>query len=193
MRAFSLIAAAVAVMFSASFANADSVNFSVEGIASWDAPGDADNLTFTVEVGAADTLTGVSWDVGIDPQGASWYSEANFAFEGITVTPSGDQEASDGGPRFYESGGVQLFADLGIADVALTDSNGDGSNDITLEFFESFDDADGVIDAFWLDGTAGTNPSGLGGIDFHVSTVPEPSSAVLITLLGLGFARRRNR
>lgn len=188
---------AIALMAFASVATAQNItNVSVEGIASWDLVGDTDNVILTVEVGSDTELTGVAWDVGIDPLGASWYSEASIDIGGgaVQLAPgAADGFATTGAPIFYDSGGIVSFAGAGLPNLVLSDSNGDGSNDFTIEFFDSFDDVTDDIDAFWLDGPGGANPSGLGGFDFETTAVPEPASAICFTMLGLGLVARRRR
>ena len=77
----------------------------------------------------------------------------------------------------------------------MGDADNDGFADFTLEFFESFDDVADAVDADWSNGIAGTNPSGLGGLDFsvNVNAIPEPGSLALLASAGIGLIARRRR
>ncbi|MGK0190068.1 MAG: hypothetical protein ACI9R3_005888 [Verrucomicrobiales bacterium] len=164
-------------------------NVSIDGIDSWDGLGDPSNTILTVEVGSATTITGIAWDVQLGTIGASWLSEATYSINNVqSVTPFNQDSP---GVASTDSGGILDLTDNGLPDITLTDSNGDFSNDFTLEFHESFDDVPGAVDANWSNGTAGTNPSGLGGLDFVL--VPEPSSTALVMISGFAFLMRRRR
>lgn len=201
MRATTLICTIVLMAALATSANASIINVSVDGVVSWDGPGAGGNTILTVEVGQYTELTAISWDVGIESVGGSWLSEAVFSVDGgdgvvdFTVTPGTGDNFS--GSMNYDSDGFIVLADVGIANVLLGDSNGDNSNDFTLEFYESFDDNSGAADAFWSNGTADTNPSGMGGLDFRAAggpVIPEPSTLFIfgaLSLIGTTIFSRR--
>jgi hypothetical protein len=137
---------------------------------SCDGPGAPCNLSFFLDLGdglgcAGDAvdLTGLGWDLTIETVGASWLSEAVIGFQApagtqlFNLTPGiNDQNA---GTAFYSSGGiVDLVAVLGSAPELP-------SGVLTLEFYESFDDVSGVIDANYL------HPSEL-TLEFECSAEP---------------------
>ena len=190
---------AILAMTMVSFAQAQTItNFDTTGVTTIDGLGDPDNNVFIIETGTTNTLfTGVGWDVGITPIDASWYSEANFgvgatgATATVTVAPgTADGFAGDGILVNYDSAGIIDLVGIGL-DFTIFDSNGDGSTDFQLEFFESFDDTDGIAEATFSNGTAGTNASGFGGLDFRTEAVPEPASFAALGLVGFGLLRRR--
>ena len=127
------------------------------------------------------TIDSISWDIDIDPQGLSWYSEAalnlevdGVDFQTIQFLPD-DDFANDGIVR--NATGTVDFTTGGVAGTGVQFA------DLDYEFFELFDDGgDTVRDAF-LTGSI--------SVTFTHGTVPEPSSAILLAGLGLGLIRRR--
>lgn len=119
------------------------------------------------------TIDDIAWDVEVDPQGGSWYEEAavdlfvDGASIGIIQFLPGENFSNDGTahPASGNTGPLGNFATL------------------DFEFFELFNDGgDAVQDAF-INGSI--------TVTYTHSTVPEPTSAILLAGLGLGLIRRR--
>ncbi|TDR23159.1 hypothetical protein [Marinicella litoralis] len=130
------------------------LSFDLNGMESWDAFDDADNIIQNCLSGTA--ITGVGWtSVGITTEGASWLSEAGVLFTNSdgSADPNGVSLLFGAGDDFtgsgtYDSGGVVNLADVALADV---ESNVDGL--FVLQFFEDFDDVADTIDANYTGGT----------------------------------------
>ena len=185
-------AAGLVLAFSVGSASADVVVLDVGGLGAFscDGPGAPCNLTVTADLGSAlgapgadVNFDGLGWDLTIDTVGASWLSEAVISFQNPAGTEMFSLTAGvgDNFPGFmsYSSGGiVDLNSALGFTPLI-------GGGLLTIEFYESFDDVSGAIDAFYLD------PSFL---TFDVTlAVAEPAIVALFGfgLLGLAIARRR--
>lgn len=185
---------ATALSFSAAAANADVINFSVDGISSFDAPGDPDNVILTIDLaaelglasGSSVTVDGFGWDVTITPIGDSWYSEATAGFsdsaggQGINVSPgAADGNAGDGIPLAYTSGGILDLTDNGLSDIVLADGI------LLVEFSEGFDDIADTPDSTW---------GGSMDVSASKTVVPVPPAFLLLAsgLLSAGvFGRRK--
>jgi hypothetical protein len=164
------------------------VPYDVSNIESWDAQGSPNNILVMLDVAVAAglpsgtpmTMTGVGWDVTLQAFEPSWLSEISVLFdnssqdapEAIVLRP-GVADGAPGGPTAYSSGGVLDFGDdAGLDDIPLPDGV------LSMEFFESFDDAAGVIDGLWVSGT------------LTLAVVPEPVSLLLMGLGALVLRRR---
>ncbi|MCH2137293.1 MAG: hypothetical protein MK101_12075, partial [Phycisphaerales bacterium] len=135
----------------------------IAGIDSWDLYESANNETRTMIIPAGASITGVGWDnvtlSAIDP---SWGSEAGIMFHWendgepfagyISIFPDDD------GPGDY--GPATGFDDL-TQDWNFSDADGE----ILVEFFETYDDAEGVVDASWTGGSIYVVYDGGGGGD----------------------------
>ena len=130
------------------------LSFDLNGMESWDAEDDPDNIIENCLTGTA--ITGVGWsNVGVTSEGASWLSEPSVRMSNTdgAADPNwvslavgvGDDFAGSG---VYDSGGIVNFADIPLNDIT---SNGDGL--FVLHFFESFDDVADAIDANFTGGT----------------------------------------
>ena len=185
--------AAVLTMGLSGAASALEVTFDIGNLPSCDGPGapcnflgSADLGSFLGAPGAAVQLNSVGWDLTIETFGFSWLSEAVIDFQSplgtslFTLTAGvGDNFA---GVMSYNSGGqVDLLGALGFNPLI-----GDGT--LWLEFYESFDDVGGAVDALYLAGSTLT-------LDFTlVNDVSEPGILMLVGLglIGVAFARRRS-
>lgn len=137
----------------------------LSGAESWDALGSPNNQVAICITGGS--VTGIGWDnVGITTVGASWLSEATIMF-GTPTTPGQIQLApsgtnTPGSESGLSSGGIVDLTNISLPDIVL------GSDPLRLEFFESFDDAAGAVDANWDSGLLT-----IAGIDLQVATGPE--------------------
>mgnify|MGYP002395352840 CR=1 FL=1 len=112
------------------------------------------NSSQTVNIGENNRVIGFGYEVNIATFGGSWLSEASVA----VVTAEGDQAGlfvSPGvldefpGEEAYSSGGLILLSDAQIPAIAA-----DGSGDVYLEYYETFDDdlfGPLGVDAEWSD------------------------------------------
>lgn len=189
MKKITTAAAGLVLGLSMASASAVTVDVDLSGAYSCDLPGAPCNLTTTIDLtafaAAPIALTGVGWDVTIETVGASWLSEAVISLQNpvgselFTLTAGAGDNAP--GLASYSSGGIiDLNAALGFQPLIS-----DGM--LTLEFYESFDDVSGAIDAFYLDGSK---------LTLEFETFVAASEPTVLALLGLGlvgiaFARRR--
>lgn len=149
---------------------------SVDGI------GDTDNAVKFLNIGAGNTVNGIGWDVDLIAFAPSWRSEiAVFITDssgtgGFNLRPGADDD-SPGGPTTYTSDGrILKLANYQIPDVvALADGL------IRLEFYETYDDANGQTDGLWNSG------------DLFLQVIPTPASAGLLGLAGIGMLGRKRR
>jgi len=134
------------------------------GIESWDGLDDADNIIIELDIGAGNTMTGGSFDVGINAIDPSWLSEATVQFSdstgsadpnAINLAPGAGEDAP--GDMEFSSAGVIDFSDNGLPDIV---AGTDGI--LRLQFFESFDDAADTIDALWRNAATPALVAGLG-------------------------------
>lgn len=172
--------AATAALAAASFAAADSFVINVDGIESWDSAGSPNNTVLSFDVASAIGLpagsdviwTDLGWDVTIAPQGGSWYSEAAVGFDagGLSLRPGAADSFAGTDPLPY-AGSVN-FQDAFGDDFVIA------GGVLTLEFFESFDDAAGAIDALWTG-------------SLTLTVIPAPGAMALLGVAGLAGSRRR--
>jgi hypothetical protein len=172
--------AATAVLAAASFAAADTFVINVDGVESWDSEGSPNNTVLSFDVASAIGLpagtdviwTGAEWDVTITPQGGSWYSEAVVGFDtgNLSFAPGFGDDFSGTDPLSYS--GVVNFQEALGTDFLIA------GGVLTLEFYESFDDAVDTIDALW---------SG----SLTLTVIPAPGAMALLGVAGLAGTRRR--
>jgi len=125
----------------------------IAGTASWDSLNDPDNIRILQPLGNGAIMTGIGWDVTVTTAGASWQSEARMYFDGMDLDGSGLFLApgigvNTSGTGTFSSGGVIDLSDNAIPDIPILS---DGL--LHIQFYESFDDANNVIDANWVSGT----------------------------------------
>jgi hypothetical protein len=155
----------------------------LSGVNSWDTQGDSDNLfssfgMFGTLVGGGAQIMGVSWDVTIETVGASWLSEASIRLSNTADTASYTFAPGEGS----DFAGVMNFA--GSTDLVATgdDFTLNADSILTIEFFESFDDVDGAIDATYLTGST---------LTILYKPVPTPGALGLLGFGAIVGTRRR--
>jgi len=170
----------------ASASQASIFNQDVTGIASWDATGDPNNVIVMANLGGGNpaTMTGIGWDVILTTiHATSWLSEIRVRFSDsagggavFTLRP-GAGVNNPGGPQAFASGGIVDLTDAGLSDLVLPDGI------LKMQFEESFDDQNDVVDGEWTSGA----------LNIEYTAVPEPAS--LLVLAGavgaLALSRRR--
>lgn len=153
-------------------------------IASWDLLADPSNTVFALDLGGAQqaTVHGIGWDTTHRTEGASWLSEMRMYLDdnvapdnvGLFLTPG--VGSSTPGTASFSSGGIVDFSDNAIADIVLP------NGELRFDFHETFDDANDVIDGYWLEGSV---------ITLTMTIVPAPSALALLGLGGVVAGRRR--
>jgi hypothetical protein len=150
------------------------VTLDLSGINSWDLQGDASNETATIHWPMFNSVIGIGWDVRIETIGGSWLSEAVIGFEEeLYLTPGIGNDFA----------GTASFSSGGIIDLLSTGMDFQFSPDgiLDIEFFESFDDVDDQVDAFFAAGST---------IQVRFA-YPAPGSLALLGCAGIGATRRR--
>jgi len=121
----------------------------VTGIPSMDAIDDPDNIVLTTNLGYGAVITGIGWYNTIGTIGTSWRSEArtyyNIGGDGFFVTEGSSDNSP--GTNFYSSGGIIDLVAAGLK--YFTNLAGD----ISIQFYEGYDDYPGAADAYFLNGT----------------------------------------
>jgi len=146
----------------------------LSGLSSWDLLGDPDNTILSPFLLPHAHVFGIGWDVTIETVGTSWISEASIDFGGeLTLTPGAGNDFP--GTSTFSSGGIIDLVGTGL-DFFV---GADGILDI--EFFESFDDVDGGIDAIY----------GAGSTLQIQYIFPTPGGLAALGLAGLVAGRRR--
>ncbi|MDG1838684.1 MAG: PEP-CTERM sorting domain-containing protein [Phycisphaerales bacterium] len=179
----SVFVASAAFAATTGMAFAGSATFDIAGVMSYDSPGEALNHMINFDVGAGSEVTGVAWDnvVGDGLGGPSWGNEMTMGMQdegtsyvSLSFFPA-EGSATAGGIWGPAAGGSSTnLTDNGIA---FTSVNGNAS----LEFYEAYDDATGVVDAQYVSGT----------ITVYWTEVPAPGALALLGLAGLAGTRRR--
>ena len=170
-KSISLLAATAA----SSLAYGDVIEIDIAGVNSNDSFGAAINDTLTYDLGDI-VITGIGWDNVVgdgSPTGVSWGNEMNMAVNATTNVaffPSEGSGSAGGTWGPASSDGIIALSEA----LAL---NGDA---LTLEFYESYDDATGATDATYVSGT----------ITVEYSVVPAPGALALLGLAGMGRRRR---
>lgn len=134
------------------------VNVDISNMNSWDEEFDASNETPSFDIaslagfapGTEVTIVGIGWDVDIQVQGFSWFSEAilkigdELATPALFLQPGVGDDFDSMTPKHYSSGGILNFAMNGLPDLVLTDGVAQ------FELYELFDDVPDAIDATYL-------------------------------------------
>ena len=167
----------------AAIATADSITLDLAGVNSNDNFGSPNNDMSLIALGDV-TITGIGWDNVVgngDDTGVTWGNEMTMAvvdsgdLNGVFISffPAEGSATAGGvwGPA--SSGGIIDLASQGLAFNTTSGS-------LLVEFFESYNDADGATDAHYESGTVTIEYS-----------VPAPGALALLGLAGLAGGRRR--
>jgi subtilisin family serine protease len=112
--------------------------------------GDPDNSIVTLNIGAGNAMTGLSYDTTIETVGTSWLSESQVTFSSsaasadpnaINLAPSGTNSS---GIETDSSGGVFAFADYALPNVV---AGADGI--LRFEWNETYTDPGAIPNAIW--------------------------------------------
>lgn len=158
----------------------------VAGTPSIDRLGSANNALRFVWIGPGNEITGIGWDVVLQTVApGSWRDDMRVLFSNSVYDPflsffavPGSDEGP-GGPAAYSSGGVLSVP----PSYPVVQARLDGL--VRLEFFESFEDAPGLIDGLWLEGQLVIQTR------FPIPAVVSPGGACLFGLSGLLVRRQR--
>lgn len=163
------------------------VPIDVAGAISLDGENAPGNTTIFLRLGAGVVFNSIGWDVNLTAFGTSWRRDLSVRVSnssgqgGFYLFPSAD--ASPGGPTNYRSvddqGNFTIFklAHYNISDIVLL---GDGL--LMLHFFDLNDDAPGVADGLWGEGSR-----------LFYQVIPSPAGVGLLALAGLPALRRKRR
>ena len=170
-KSISLLAATAA----SSLAYGDVIEIDIAGVNSNDNYGAEINEVLSYDLGDI-VITGIGWDNVVgdgSPTGVSWGNEMSMAVSDgafVSFFPSEGSGSAGGvwGPASSD-GIIALGEALALNGAALT-----------LEFYESYDDAGGATDAFYQSGT----------ITVEYTVVPAPGALALLGLAGMGRRRR---
>jgi hypothetical protein len=181
--------AGVALLLSASMAQAGLITLDVTGVTSNGQLGSAGNTVLTVDLnqalgttaGSEVTITGIGWDVVISTLGFSWIDEALVEFQdtsgngllvlrpGLGDDRSGTETFSSGGIFDLVASGIEVVLNKGI---------------LVLEFAEEFSDNDGT-DAVW--GAAASTANAVNAFSALNDVPPQTSTLTLeVSVDGIG-------
>lgn len=160
----------VAILSLAAIAGTAMADTSVDisGVASVNPLGDPTNVVLVISTGIPGVeITSIEWDLFYTPISPSWTDEPNWSFAGGAYNwDMGDH------------GGTSSSTPIALAGSEATSFFADGAGDVTIEFWEDFNDFGGP-DGFYDRGT------------ITLKFVPAPASAALLGLGGLVATRRR--
>jgi hypothetical protein len=150
----------------------------ISGYESIDNQGSPNNQIAEFFVGPFQDIFAIEWDVNLTTIGGSWAEEAAISFGGgdVVLTP-GFRDSFPVTNANYSSDGIVNLQDQGLPNILV---GSDGY--LRLEFFETFDDAEGETDAIWLDGST---------ITVYTPLWPTPGTTSALAFAGLIASRRR--
>jgi len=150
------------------------------GVASFDGPGAAGNTVLIFNVTPGALVDGISYNLSLATIGESWLSEATISF----LNSNGDGVVLSAGFG-VDNPGTGTYSDSVLLSILGLSFNVGADGLLIVEFYESFDDVTGAVDANWT----------AGGVTLaNIGLVPEPGTYGLMALGMLavaGAARRR--
>ncbi len=147
----------------------------LQGLESWDANGDSNNIVIEEFLGQGTVIVGASWeDVELTTNGNSFLNEATIGFNNEVALRVGAAD-NFGGTGTYTSDGIFDFMENNI-DYTL---GNDGM--LSMEFFETQDDDADAVDAFYS----------AGKLYIYYIPIPAPGSLAILGVGGLVMTRRR--
>lgn len=172
------ILAVAMIAATAGSASAIDLVYTWDAVDSWDAEGSPNNEVFSYVIDQEIVITDVAFEGTVETVGGSWQSEATILHD----TPNPDQvlyltmAAGVGEPGSGTYSGAANLADVGLPNIEFLPGDTLG-----FEFFESYDDVEGEIDAYWTNVT----------LTLSGYVVPAPASAALLGMGALVARRRR--
>ncbi len=152
-------------------------NIDVTDIPSMDLQDDPNNTIVSTNLGPGTIITGIGWDLTIGTIGTSWQSETVTTWStdaGVFVFVTPGSGNSSPGTNTFSSGGIIDLNGAGIG--YITNINGN----VSIQFFESYDDYPDSADAKYLSGTY--------SVEY---TIPEPTLILGACLLAGLLVRRK--
>lgn len=151
----------------------------VSGVEFWDTLGSPNNDTISIisDIEGA-WITNISWDVNLTTVTApsasfpSWASEATISFNDLALNVGAGDDFGVVNQNYFGSTDVDITMGLGEL--------------LNLEFWESFDDAENQVDAFFGAGSTITFSGSL----LFLRVVPGSSTLIPLVMGGLVFSRR---
>jgi hypothetical protein len=137
------------------------INVDFSNFNSWDDEFDASNEQPSFDLaslagmsaGTEITVVGLGWNLNLEVQGFSWFSEAvikigdDLSNPLLFLQPGQGDDFGSPTPMNYNSGGIVSLGDSGLPDLVLTDGV------VELELYELLDDLPDAIDATYLAGS----------------------------------------
>lgn len=161
----------------ASVANAGNATIELAGIESWGVDGDPMNevAVFDVPFNGFGVILGISYDITVETSGSAWLSDVNLRFGNSTGTFHGSW------PDTIEFGGPPVAGTQRYTGSFFTDIHLNPDSEFHISLFQSFDANSNALDAVLLPGST---------MSFSYF-IPSPSSAGVLAMGGVCFARRR--
>lgn len=148
--------------------------FDLQGIESIDGAGSLNNIVIEQFLGVGTEIVGARWeDVQLTTNGNSFLNEASIGLNDQVALRVGAAD-NFSGSETYTSPGLFDFLANEISYV-LTDGM------LSMEFFETQDDAQGAADAFYSGGS----------LCIYYIPVPSPGSTAILGVAGMVLTRRQ--
>lgn len=146
----------------------------LQGIDSWDGSGDISNIVIEEFLGIGTEIVGARWEgVELTTNGNSFLSEAGIGLNNEIAIRVGAAD-NFSGTGTYDSPGLFDFI---AEEISYTLDDGM----LSVEFFETQDDADDTVDAFYRGGK----------LYIYYIPVPSPGSIAILGVAGLVLSRRQ--